>query len=97
MLRHPLHSGHLTVGALKRHRDKPVLFLGETTLTGGELADRISQYVQAFEALGAGTGPIVSTCLSDGTFSSRPTARSTNIGFGSTISDVTPASVSTYA
>ena len=29
---------------------------GDTTLTGGELADRISQYIQAFEALGAGTG-----------------------------------------
>ena len=52
MLRHPLHSGHLTVGALKRHKDRPVLFLGDTTLTGGELADRISQYIQAFEALG---------------------------------------------
>jgi fatty-acyl-CoA synthase len=59
MLRHPVHSGHLTVGALKRHRDKPVLFLGDTTLTGGELADRISQYVQAFESLGAGTGAVV--------------------------------------
>src|SRR6195952_1322245 len=59
LLRHPIHSGHLTVGALKRHRDKPVLFLGDTTLTGGELADRISQYVQAFEALGAGTGAVV--------------------------------------
>ena len=44
------------VAALKRHRDKPVMHLGETTLTGGETADRISQYVQAFEALGAGTG-----------------------------------------
>ncbi|TDL03007.1 acyl-CoA synthetase [Mycolicibacterium obuense] len=59
LLRHPLHSGHLTVGALKRHRDRPVLFLGDTTLTGGELADRISQYIQAFEALGAGTGAAV--------------------------------------
>jgi len=59
LLRHPLHAGHLTVGALKRHRDKPVLFLGETTLTGGELAMRISQYIQAFEALGAGTGATV--------------------------------------
>ena len=58
-LRHFLHSGHLTVGALKRHRDRPVLFLGDTTLTGGELADRISQYIQAFEALGAGTGAAV--------------------------------------
>ena len=59
LLRHPLHSGHLTVGALKRHKDKPVLFLGDTTMTGGELADRISQYIQAFEALGAGTGAAV--------------------------------------
>ena len=56
LLRHPLHSGHLTVGALKRNKDKPVLFLGDTTLTGGQLADRISQYIQAFEALGAGSG-----------------------------------------
>ncbi|MGE2724536.1 fatty-acid--CoA ligase FadD8 [Mycolicibacterium pulveris] len=59
LLRHPIHSGHLTVGALKRNKDKPVLFLGDTTLTGGELADRISQYIQAFEALGAGTGAAV--------------------------------------
>ncbi|MBL7315098.1 AMP-binding protein, partial [Escherichia coli] len=28
-------------------------------LTGGQLADRISQYIQAFEALGAGTGVAV--------------------------------------
>src|ERR1700754_4075825 len=58
LLRHPLHSGHLTVGALKRNKDKPVLFLGDTTLTGGQLADRISQYIQAFEALGAGSGTV---------------------------------------
>ena len=59
MLRHPIHSGHLTVGALKRNKNKPVLFLGDTTLTGGQLAERISQYIQAFEALGAGTGAAV--------------------------------------
>src|SRR5882757_511512 len=59
LLRHPVHSGHLTVGGLKRNKDKPVLFLGDTTLTGGQLADRISQYIQAFEALGAGTGAAV--------------------------------------
>ncbi|MGA5461708.1 fatty-acid--CoA ligase FadD8 [Mycobacterium sp. NPDC050041] len=58
-LRHPIHSGHLTVGALKRNRDRPVLFLGDTTMTGGQLAERISQYIQAFEALGAGTGAAV--------------------------------------
>ncbi|MCW2655635.1 MAG: acyl-CoA synthetase (AMP-forming)/AMP-acid ligase [Mycobacterium sp.] len=55
LLRNPAHMGHLLAGALKRHKDKPVLFLGDTTLTGGQLADRISQYIQAFEALGAGT------------------------------------------
>lgn len=59
LLRHPNHTGHLLAGALRRHRDKPLLFLGETTLTGGQLADRISQYVQAFEELGAGTGAAV--------------------------------------
>ncbi len=59
LLRNPIHSGHLTVGALKRNKDKPVLFLGDTTLTGGELAERISCYIQAFEALGAGTGTTV--------------------------------------
>ncbi len=58
-LRHPLHSGHLTVAALDRHRSRPVLFLGDTTMTGGELADRISQYAQAFEGLGAGGGTCV--------------------------------------
>lgn len=58
-LRHPLHAGHLTVGALGRHRDSPVLLLGDTTLTGGELADRMSQYIQAFESLGAGTDACV--------------------------------------
>jgi fatty-acyl-CoA synthase len=50
------HNGHLMVAALKRHRTKPVMFLGDTTLTGGETAARISQYIQAFEALGAGRG-----------------------------------------
>lgn len=58
-LRHPVHTGHLTVSALVRHRERPVLHLGDTTLTGGQLADRISQYIQAFEALGAGTGATV--------------------------------------
>src|SRR3954466_10322981 len=55
-LRTGTHNGHLMAAALKRHRDRPVMFLGETTLTGGQVADRISQYIQAFEALGAGTG-----------------------------------------
>jgi fatty-acyl-CoA synthase len=50
------HNGNLMVAALKRHRDKPVMYLGDVTLTGGQVSERISQYVQAFEALGAGTG-----------------------------------------
>ena len=50
------HNGHLMVAALKRHQHKPVMNLGETTLTGGQTAERISQYSQAFEALGAGRG-----------------------------------------
>ncbi|CAJ1493774.1 fatty-acid--CoA ligase FadD8 [[Mycobacterium] kokjensenii] len=55
-LRNPSHNGHLLVGSLKRHKNRPVLFLGDTTLTGGQMAERVSQYVQAFEALGAGAG-----------------------------------------
>jgi fatty-acyl-CoA synthase len=55
-MRLPNHLGHLTVSALRRHRDRPVMVLGETTMTGAETAARISQYIQAFEALGAGTG-----------------------------------------
>ncbi len=50
------HNGHLMVAALKRHRRQPVMHLGDTTLTGGETAERISQYVQAYESLGAGRG-----------------------------------------
>src|SRR6195256_7078445 len=56
LLHNPNHTGHLLAAALKRHKGKPVLFLGDTTLTGGQLADRMSQYIRAFEALGAGTG-----------------------------------------
>src|SRR3546814_12008188 len=50
------HNGDLMVAALKRHRNDPVMYLGDTVLTGGEVAARISQYVQAFEARGAGYG-----------------------------------------
>ena len=63
LLRHPLHSGHLLAGALKRHKNKPLLYLGDTTLTGGQLADRVTQYIQAFDALGAGTGAALSTVV----------------------------------
>jgi fatty-acyl-CoA synthase len=55
-LRTGTHNGNLMVSALKRYKDKPVMYLGETTLTGGEVAAQMSRYIQAFEALGAGTG-----------------------------------------
>ena len=32
-MRQPSHGGHLLVAALRRHRDKPVMELGGTTLT----------------------------------------------------------------
>ena len=50
------HLGHLMAHALRRHRDAPVLHLGDTTLTGGDLADEMSRYVAAFLELGIGTG-----------------------------------------
>ena len=50
------HLGHLMAAALQRHRDAPVLHLGDQTLTGGDLADEMSRYVAAFEDLGIGTG-----------------------------------------
>ena len=53
-LRYGTHNGHIMVAALRRHRDRPVIHVGATTLTGAEVADRISQYVQAFDSLGAG-------------------------------------------
>jgi len=59
LLRHPIHSGTSRSVRSSATKYKPVLFLGDTTLTGGQLADRISQYIQAFEALGAGTGSAV--------------------------------------
>ena len=55
-MRLPTHNGDLMVAALKRHRDRPIVHLGEVTLTGAQTANRISQYIQAFEAVGAGTG-----------------------------------------
>ncbi|MDN5894446.1 MAG: fatty-acid--CoA ligase FadD8 [Nocardioides sp.] len=55
-LHRPTHNGDLMVAALRAHRDDPVMLLGDVTLTGGEVSARISQYVEAFEALGAGSG-----------------------------------------
>ncbi|MEI2670739.1 MAG: fatty-acid--CoA ligase FadD8 [Marmoricola sp.] len=58
-LREGVHLGHLLAGALKVNADNPVLEIGDQTLTGQAMADQITQYVQALEGLGAGTGTAV--------------------------------------
>ncbi|MDL9936464.1 fatty-acid--CoA ligase FadD8 [Gordonia sp. ABSL1-1] len=58
-LRGGTHMGDLMVAALRRHAKRKVLVLGDTELTGGEMADAISRYVQAFEGLGSGSGAAV--------------------------------------
>ena len=62
-MRTPTHNGNLMVAALKRHHDKPVMRLSSSAgagfdqaLTGRLTAEQMSRYVQAFEALDAGTG-----------------------------------------
>ena len=50
------HLGHLMADALRRHRDVPVLHLGDQALTGGDLAAEMSRYVAALAELGIGTG-----------------------------------------
>jgi fatty-acyl-CoA synthase len=49
----------MLVHSLRRHRDAEVLQVGDRAVTGQEMADQISRYVQALEALGAGTGTAV--------------------------------------
>lgn len=58
-LRDGVHLGDLMVAALSRHAEEKVLVLGDTELTGAEMAAEMSRYVQAFEAAGAGTGSAV--------------------------------------
>ncbi|UDY22215.1 fatty-acid--CoA ligase FadD8 [Nocardioides sp. Kera G14] len=55
-LRWGTHNGHLMAAALKRHKDRPIIHLGDVTLTGAQVEERMSQYIQAFEALGVGEG-----------------------------------------
>jgi fatty-acyl-CoA synthase len=50
------HPGYYLVQALRQHRDDLVLQLDGTALRGGDVSARISQYAQAFDALGLGPG-----------------------------------------
>ena len=54
-----VHLGHLMASALARHADRTVLRLGSTSLTGRQMADEISRYVQAFQSVGAASGSAV--------------------------------------
>jgi len=51
-----VHLGHLLAGALERNCDRPVLELGGTVLTGGQMSAQIAQYVAALAELGVDTG-----------------------------------------
>ncbi|RDI49417.1 fatty-acid--CoA ligase FadD8 [Nocardia mexicana] len=55
-LRLPVHNGHSLVAGLRRHRNVPVLTLGDTVLTGAEVLDAISRYIAAFAEHGVDTG-----------------------------------------
>ncbi|MFC9994212.1 fatty-acid--CoA ligase FadD8 [Nocardia sp. NPDC127526] len=55
-LRMPVHNGHALVAGLRRHRNRPVLTLGDAVLTGGQVLDAISRYIAAFAEHGVGTG-----------------------------------------
>jgi fatty-acyl-CoA synthase len=55
-LRTPPHNGHLLAHALERHRDKPVLHIEGQSLTGRDLADRISCFMSALRDVGVGEG-----------------------------------------
>ncbi|MFE3227909.1 fatty-acid--CoA ligase FadD8 [Nocardia sp. NPDC059228] len=56
LLRLPVHNGHALVAGLKRHRNRPVLTLGDHVLTGGEVLDGMSRYIDAFAEHGVTTG-----------------------------------------
>lgn len=55
-LRMPVHNGHSLLAGLRRHKRNPVVTLGDTVLTGADVLDAISRYVQAFAANGVDTG-----------------------------------------
>src|SRR5688572_31454126 len=50
------HSGQMLLHSLKRHRDAQVMQLGDRSISGREMVEQMSRYVQALEEVGAGTG-----------------------------------------
>ena len=51
-LHRPAFMPDLLIAALANHADKPAVYLGDEVLTGSQMADEMSRYVQAFASLG---------------------------------------------
>ncbi len=50
------HPGYYLLQALRNHRDDEVLLIDGTSVSGGDLYQRISQFIQAFDGLGEAPG-----------------------------------------
>ena len=57
-LRVGTHNGHLMAAALKRHHDKPVIHLGDVTLTGAEVLEGLDVLADPLGDLGPGQGHV---------------------------------------
>ena len=57
----PASGGDLLVRGLARNANRPAVYLGDKTLTGAQMADEISRYIQAYESWGIGAGSPVAT------------------------------------
>ena len=57
----PAYGGDLLVRGLARNASRPAVHLGDRTITGGEMADQVSRYVQAYESWGITEGSPVAT------------------------------------
>jgi fatty-acyl-CoA synthase len=57
----PAYSGDLLARGLARNLHRPAVYLGDKVLTGAQMADQISRYVQAYESWGITQGSPVAT------------------------------------
>ncbi len=58
-LHRPQFLADLLITALERNADRPALYLGDVVLTGGQMRDQISSFVQALASQGIGKGSTV--------------------------------------
>lgn len=56
----PVFTADLLVEALNRNPDKPAVFIGDRTMTAGEMRDQVSCYAQALRSKGLGKGSQIS-------------------------------------